>query len=108
MCWKIMFGLGPLGPGIGAAGASDLFPCWFAWRISFCDGGCRSGIGTAMPNGVFGLSTALRGLFSYTWPPPSGFTFSLLFCLFRENVDMVRAGLEALDTALGTCAFSGE
>jgi hypothetical protein len=38
----------------------------------------------------------------------SGLTFSLLFCLLRENVAMESAGREALPTALGTAAFSGE
>jgi hypothetical protein len=39
--------------------------------------------------------------------PPSDLTFSLLFCLFHEKVDMERVGLEALAAAaLG--AFSGE
>jgi hypothetical protein len=53
-----------LGSGMGAEGAS----CAFAWRlacmISFWLGGCLKGMGTAMPNGVLGLSTALSGLFS--------------------------------------------
>lgn len=62
-----------------------------------------------MPKGVLGLSTALRGLFSYTWPvPPSAFTFSALRCLLREKVEMERAGREAVAAALGAGAFSGE
>lgn len=65
MCWKTRLGLEPLGTGMGAAGANVRLDCWFAWRISFWEGGCRRGIGTAMlPKGVLGLSTALRGLFS--------------------------------------------
>lgn len=62
MCWNMTLGFAPFGSGIGAEGAS----CVFAWRlaISFCEGGCLDDIGTAMPKGVLGLSTALRGLFS--------------------------------------------
>lgn len=37
---------------------------------------------------------------------PSGFTFSLLFCLLRENVEMESVGREPLVAALGV--FSGE
>jgi hypothetical protein len=39
--------------------------------------------------------------------PPSSLTFSLLFCLLREKVDMERVGLEAL-AAAAVGAFSGE
>jgi hypothetical protein len=109
MCWNMMFGFAPFGSGMGADGASCAFAFRFACIISFWVGGCLSGIGTAMPKGVLGLSTALSGLFSYTWAlgaPPSGFTFSLLFCLFREKVAMERVGRDALEAALG--AFSGE
>ena len=95
-----------MGTGMGAAGARVRFDCWFAWRISFCEGGCRSGMGTAMlAKGVLGLSTALSGLLSWTG---SVFTLSLLFCLLREKVEMERAGREALEEVLGTGAFSGE
>jgi hypothetical protein len=49
-----------------------------------------------MAKGAFGLSTALKGVFSYPClaPPPSpGRTFSALFCLVvREKVEMERAG----------------
>jgi hypothetical protein len=63
----------------------------------------------AMPKGVFGLSTALSGLFSYPCLfAPSGFTFSALLCLFREKVDMERAGREAAGRAFAEGAFSGE
>lgn len=63
-----------------------------------------------MPKGVLGLSTALSGLFSY-FPPSPDFTFSALFCLFREKVDIERAGREvvvAAGAALGPALFSGE
>jgi len=107
MCWNMMLGFAPFGNGMGAAGANCAFACRFCCRISFCVGGCRDDIGTAMPKGVLGLSTALSGLFSYTCAfPPSILTFSLLFCLLRENVDMESAGRPALAPALG--AFSGE
>jgi hypothetical protein len=58
-----------------------------------------------MPNGVLGLSTALKGLFSYL-PPWVGFTLSSLF-LLREKVEMERAGREAGGPAV-VAFFSGE
>jgi hypothetical protein len=60
-----------------------------------------------MPKGVFGLSTALSGLFSYPCLPPAspGFTFSADF-LLREKVDIESVGLDAA-AAAGAC-FSGE
>jgi hypothetical protein len=64
MCWNMMFGFALFGSGMGADGASCAFACRLACRISFWVGGCLNGIGTAMPNGVLGLSTALSGLFS--------------------------------------------
>lgn len=39
MCWKMMFGLVPVGGGMGAAGAKVRLACWFAWMISFWLGG---------------------------------------------------------------------
>jgi hypothetical protein len=64
MCWNMIFGFEPFGTGIGAAGANVRLDSLFACSISFWLGGCRNGIGTAMPNGVLGLSSALSGLFS--------------------------------------------
>ena len=59
-----MLGLALFGSGMGADGARVAFACRLACRISFWVGGCRNGMGTAMPKGVLGLSTALSGLFS--------------------------------------------
>jgi hypothetical protein len=103
-----MLGFAPLGSGMGADGASWAFAVRFACMISFWLGGCRRGIGTAMPKGVLGLSTALSGLFSYVWAlgAPSGFTFSVLLALPREKVEMESVGRGAVAAALG--AFSGE
>lgn len=67
MCWKTMLGFAPLGTGMGAAGArlglGMLFWRWACW-ISFCEGGCRSGMGTAMLKDDLGLSRALNGALS--------------------------------------------
>jgi hypothetical protein len=103
-----MFEFVPLGSGMGAEGASCALALRLACMISFWDGGCRNGIGTAMPKGVLGLSTALRGLFSYVWAlgAPSGFTFSALFALLRAKVEMERVGRDEVAAALGV--FSGE
>jgi hypothetical protein len=48
-------------------------------------------MGTAMPKGVFGLSTALRGLFS-NLAASLTLTFSALFCLLRAKVEMESVG----------------
>lgn len=56
-----------MGTGMGAAGArlglGMLFWRWACW-ISFCEGGCRSGMGTAMLKDDLGLSRALKGALS--------------------------------------------
>lgn len=63
-----------------------------------------------MPKGVFGLSTALKGLFSYPGLPPAspGFAFSAAAAfLLREKVDIERVGLDAAGGTAEAC-FSGE
>lgn len=84
--------------------------CLLACCISFCVGGYLSG--TAMAKGAFGLSTALKGVFSYPClgPPSPGLTFSALFCfVVREKVDMERVGREGGAVALACGGFfSGE
>lgn len=61
-----------------------------------------------MPKGILGASIAENGDLEYPLPPPPpppsrGFTFSVDFG-FLENVEMDRAGREALETG----PFSGE
>lgn len=82
-------------------------PCSLcAFWISFAVG---LYLGVAIVKGVFGLSTALRGLFSYPClaPPSPGLTFSALFC-FLEKVEMERAGRDAVVLALDPAFLSGE
>ena len=107
-----------MGTGMGAAGARVRLDCWLACRMSFCEGGWRSGMGTAMAKGVLGLSRALpRGLLSWAveaewawaWAEASDLTLSLLFCLVRAKVATERTGREAFEGAAGgPGAFSGE